>query len=67
MLALVPIEDAAPAPFVQAPARRWPEGGVALLPRTPLPEVEYLDDEAEAWDEAWDSAVRWRDSKCGDL
>lgn len=63
---LAPITDTAPEPFVTAPSR-WPEPPGTLLQRTPLPEVEYLDDEAEAWDEAWDSAVRWHDSRQADL
>ena len=59
-LTLIPITDTAPEPFVPAPSR-WPEPPVTLLQRTPLPEAEEVD-----W-EQWDSAVRWHDSKCGDL
>lgn len=57
---LAPITDTAPEPFVTAPSR-WPEPPGTLLQRTPLPETEEVD-----WDQ-WDSAVRWHDSKCGDL
>ena len=64
-LTLAPITEAPPEPVQRC--GRWPEPPVTLLQRTPLPEVEYLDDEAEAWDEAWDSAVRWHDSKQADL
>lgn len=66
-MTLVPLEDDAPKAFVQAPSRRWPEGSGALLPRTPLPEVEYLEGVEAAWDRAWDSAVKWHDSKQADL
>lgn len=58
-LALVPLDDSRPEPV--APLRCWPEPPVALLPRTPLPEVDEV-----GWDE-WDSAVRWHDSKLADL
>lgn len=61
-LALLPLDDAPAAPpEPAAPVRCWPEPPVAMLPRTPLPEAEEV-----GWDQ-WDSAVRWHDSKCGDL
>ena len=58
-LTLAPITDAQPEPVQRC--GRWPEPPVTMLPRTPLPEAEEVD-----W-EQWDSAVRWHDSKCGDL
>lgn len=64
-LALLPLDDAPANPVAALP--RWPEGVNALLPLTPLPEVEIIDDVVEGWDKAWDSAVRWHDSKYGDL
>lgn len=54
-LTLAPITEAPPEPV--APVRCWPEPPVALLPRTPLPDVYD-----STWDD-WDSAVRWHDSK----
>ena len=58
-LTLAPITEAPHEPVQRC--GHWPEPPGTLLQRTPLPEAEEVD-----W-EQWDSAVRWHDSKCGDL